>query len=78
MEKYFVNIVTHNGETDGWNYKDVKAFENLDSAKKEYHNALSTYIAYGKLDNVSVCLFDYNHNVIARENWHKEFVEVTE
>lgn len=69
--KYFVNYVLHNAETDGYAYQKPTAFDDLDSAKKEFHNALSTYINYGKLDRVSVMLFDDYNNIYMKEYWEK-------
>lgn len=47
---YFVWTKTHNYETNGWGlFTDPKRFDNLDLARKEYHDKLKTYIAYGKL-----------------------------
>lgn len=67
---YFVWCKTHNYETNGWGlFTDPKRFDNLDLARKEYHDKLKTYIGYGKLDMVSVCITDAFNNVIANETW---------
>ena len=70
MERqFFVEFNTHNKKTDAWNYKQTKKFEDYDSAKKEYHNLLSTYIQYGDLDHVCVILFDSFGNMLNHEYW---------
>ena len=67
--KYFVDFCTHNGETDGWNFKQTEKFDDLDSAKKAYHGKLNTYIQYGKLDFVMVILYDSYGNKKMSEYW---------
>lgn len=69
--KYFVNRILHNEETDGFDYQRPASFDNLDSAKKEFHNVLSTYINYGKLNKVSAILFDDYNNIYMKEVWEK-------
>ena len=67
--KFFVEFNTHNKDKDTWNYKQTKMFDDYDSAKKEYHSQLSTYIQYGTLDHVSVVLFDSFGNMLNTEYW---------
>lgn len=69
--QFFVELNTHNGKTDAWNYKQTKKFDDYDSAKKEFHTDLSTYIQYGDLDHVSVVLFDSFGNMLNTEYWDK-------
>jgi len=73
--EYFVERLLHNGEKDAWDYKATKKFDDIDSAKKEFHNVLSTYINYGTLDFVSVILVDKYMNVIDKEYWEKAKAE---
>ena len=44
--KFFVEFNTHNGETDAWNYKQTKMFDDYDTARKEFYNCLATYIQF--------------------------------
>lgn len=69
--KYFVEFNTHNEESDAWNYKQTKMFNDYDSAFKEFCNILATYINYGKLDHVGVVLFDSFGNVKDHRYWDK-------
>lgn len=67
--KYFVDWISHNSEADAWNYKQTKIFSDLSSAKKEFFNALGTYIAYGKLDFFTAVLYDNFGRMIDSECW---------
>lgn len=69
--RYFVEYNTHNAETNQWNYKQTKMFEDYDSARKEYYGVLNTYIQYGKLDHVGAILFDSNGNKKDNSYWDK-------
>ena len=69
--KFFVEFNTHNGKTDAWNFKQTKKFDTYDTARKEFHNILSTYIEYGDLDHVGVILFDSFANTMDHEYWDK-------
>lgn len=69
--KYFVELNTHNAKTDAWNYKQTKAFDDLDAAKKEFHNIFSTYINYGDLDHVGAIIWDAFARVLMTDYWHK-------
>lgn len=69
--KFFVEFNTHNGDTDAWNYKQTKIFDDEDAARKEFHNIMATYIEYGKLDHVGAIMFDSFENVIDKEYWEK-------
>lgn len=74
---YFVWVKTHNYETNGWGlFTDPKRFDNLDLARKEYHDKLKTYIAYGKLDLVNVTVTDAFGNIVdgLNETWVKKDV----
>ena len=68
---YYVDFTTHNAESGAWNFKQTKQYADLSTARKEYHNALSTYIEYGKLDFVCVVLWDMYGNMIDSEYWQK-------
>jgi hypothetical protein len=67
--KYFVDWVSHNSDTQGWNFKQTKMFDDLSAAKKEFHNVLGTYIAYGKLDLLTAVLYDSYGRMIMSECW---------
>lgn len=67
--KYFVDWCSHNGETAAWNFKQTKMFDDISSAKKEFHNVLATYIEYGKLDFVTAVLYDSYGRMIMSECW---------
>lgn len=67
--KYFVDWVSHNGDSDAWNFKQTKKFDDIDTAKKEFHNVLGTYIEYGKLDFVTAVLYDSYGRMIMSECW---------
>ena len=69
--KYFVEVCQHNAKSDAWNYKQTKAFDDLDSAKKEFHNVFATYINYGDLDHVGAILWDAYARVIMADYWQK-------
>lgn len=69
--KYIVDWTSHNGKTDAWNYKQAKQFDDLNTAKKEFHNILSTYIQYGDLDHVCAIIWDSYGNKIVSEYWSK-------
>lgn len=68
---YLVEICQHNEVKNSWNYKQTKTFTDLELAKKEFHNQLATFIAYGDLDHVGVILWDMYGNKIMSEYWHK-------
>lgn len=68
-KKYYVDWTSHNSETGAWNYKQTKQFDDLSAAKKEFFNALGTYIAYGKLDFFMAILYDSYGNKIDSEFW---------
>lgn len=67
--KYYVVRILHNGETGAEDLQKPAAFDDLESAKKEFHNMLATYIKYGKLDKVTVVLFDRDAHTIMAETW---------
>lgn len=67
--KYFVDWCSHNKESDAWNYKQTKMFDSIDTAKKEFHNILATYIEYGKLDFVTAVLYDCYGRMVMSECW---------
>lgn len=61
--KYYVERRLHNAETDGYDYQRPTKFDTLDEAQKEAAKIMSTYINYGKLDRVSVLIYDDMNNV---------------
>ena len=67
---YYVERRLHNGETQATDYAKPVAKATLSEAKKEFHNVLATYIGYGKLDKVSVLLYDDDNNIYASEVWN--------
>ena len=69
--KFFVEFNTHNAKTGGWNYKQTKIYDSEDSARKDFHNVMATYIQYGDLDHVGAIMFDSNSNVLDKEFWDK-------
>lgn len=75
---YYVERRLTNGLTGATDYAKPKQFVNLDAAKKEFHNVLSTYIEYGDLIKVAVQLYDDNNSLIMSDVWNKEIVPVTE
>lgn len=76
--KYFVDFATHNAKSGGWNYKQTKMFTDLSSAKKEFHNVLSTYIQYGDLDHVVAIIWDMYGNKVDSEFWQKPVEQAEE
>lgn len=66
---YFVSYYLHNKENDGWAYKVVNKYTDLDAAKKQYHTELSQYIDSAAYDNVAVLLTDSYGNKIMGEWW---------
>lgn len=74
---YFVEICQHNAKNNSWNYKQTKAFSDLELAKKEFHNVMATYIGYGDLDHVGCLIWDCYGNKIVSEYWHKADTPVT-
>lgn len=69
--KYYVMRFLHNEETGAEDYQKPDCFNDLDSAKKKFHEYLSTFIGYGKLDRVAVTITDSLGNQMARELWSK-------
>lgn len=70
--KYFVDWCSHNEETGAWNYKQATMFDNFAAAKKKYHETISTYMMYGKLDYLMVILYDSEGRKYMTERWKKE------
>ena len=66
---YFVSWYIHNKDNDGWAFKVVGKYNDLDSAKKQYHTELSNYINSAAYDNVAVLLTDSYSNTIMHEWW---------
>lgn len=64
---YFVTYYLHNKDNDGWAYKVVNKYNDLQAAKKAYHTELSNYIGTEIYDVVTVSLTDSIGNVIAGE-----------
>lgn len=73
--KYFVVRVLHNGAKDTVDLAKPSMFDDFDSAKKELHDIMSTYINYGDLDSVCVLLFDGNGRTIMSDSWKKSKAE---
>lgn len=73
--KYFVVRVLHNGAKDTYDVQKPSMFDDFDSAKKELHNIMSTYIQYGDLDSVCVILFDGNGAPKMSDSWKKSKTE---
>lgn len=59
---YYVERRLHNEETGATDYAKPKQFGTLSEAQKEGASILSTYINYGKLDRVSVLIYDDMNN----------------
>lgn len=76
--KYYVFRILHNGETGAEDYQKPDCFDNLDSAKKKFHEYLNTFIAYGKLDRIAVVILDSFGNTIKLETWSKPVEEEPE
>ena len=64
---YFVSYFLHNKDNDGWAYKVVNKYNDLQAAKKQYHTELSNYIGNPVYDSVAVTLTDSAGNTIMRE-----------
>ena len=64
---YFVSYFLHNKDNDGWAYKVVNKYNDLQSAKKAYHTELANYIGTEVYDSVAVTLTDSAGNIIMRE-----------
>lgn len=76
--RFYVFRELHNGETGGIDYQKPDSFTDKDMAEKKYHEYLSTYIGYGKLDRVSVVLLDSFMNPLMSRVWVKEVPPVIE
>ena len=64
---YFVSYYLHNKDNDGWAYKVVNKYTDIQLAKKAYHSQLADYIASAVYDSVSVTLTDSLGNTIMKE-----------
>lgn len=64
---YFVTYYLHNKDNDGWAYKVVNKYVDLQAAKKQYHTELANYIGAATYDSVCVTLTDSMGNVIMKE-----------
>ena len=64
---YFVTYYLHNKDNDGWAYKVVNKYVDLQAAKKQYHTELASYIGADVYDSVCVTLTDSMGNVIMKE-----------
>lgn len=64
---YFVTYFLHNKDNDGWAYKVVNKYNDLQAAKKQYHTELANYIGTAVYDSVCVTLTDSAGNTILKE-----------
>ena len=64
---YFVSYFLHNKDNDGWAYKVVNKYTDIQAAKKQYHTELANYIGNAVYDSVCVTLTDSMGNVIMKE-----------
>ena len=64
--KYYVERFLHNGETGAEDYQKPDAFENKDMAIKKFHEYISAFVGYGKLDRVAVSIRDSFMNDIEK------------
>lgn len=69
MGKFFVEWISHNAQTDAWNFKQTKSFDTIDEAKKEFHTKLGEMIGYGNLDLFTIILFNAHGGVECKECW---------
>ena len=72
---YFVSYYLHNKDNDGWAYKVVGKYNDLQAAKKAYHTELANYIGSEVYDSVAVTLTDSMGNTIMKEYDVKEEAE---
>ena len=64
---YFVTYFLHNKDNDGWAYKIVNKYNDIQAAKKAYHTQLADFIATEVYDSVAVTLTDSMGNTIMKE-----------
>ena len=64
---YFVSYFLHNKDNDGWAYKVVNKYTDIQAAKKAYHTELAHYIGNEVYDSVVVTLTDSMGNTIMKE-----------
>lgn len=67
--RYLVVYFIHNGQNDGWDYRIVGSYSDINTARKNYHTQLSNFIGGSVYDNVSVTLQDSYGNIIDSEWW---------
>lgn len=71
--KYYVERFLHNGETGAEDYQRPDVFEDKDMAIKKFHEYISTFVGYGKLDRVAVSIRDSFMNDIEKPYvWFKQ------
>ena len=75
---YFVTYKLFNGETNGWAYKFELKTNDLEQAKRKYHELLSTYIDKYPYTHISIALTDAFDNVLMKEYWQKEIPQPEE
>ena len=65
MKYYTIEVVTRNGETS----QAIFERENIDVAKKEYHNTLAYNINLEGVEKVSVAIVNEELTVLMKETW---------
>lgn len=65
MKYYTIEVVTRNGETS----QAIFERENIDVAKKEYHNTLAYNINLEGVEKVSVAVVNEELTVLMKEVW---------
>lgn len=68
---YFVTDYLFNGDNKGWSYKIELKTNDLETAKRKYHELLAMYIGKAPFTHVCVVLEDMYGNQLYRENWDK-------
>lgn len=66
---YFVSYKLFNAQTDGWAYKFELKTNDIDAAKRKYHELLATYIGKAPYAHVSIALTDGDDNILYHESW---------
>lgn len=65
MKYYTIEVVTKNGETS----QAIFERENIDVAKKEFHNTLSYNIGLEGVEKVSVAIVNDELSILKSETW---------
>ena len=71
MKHYTIEVVTKDGVTS----QAIFERENIDVAKKEYHNTLAYNINLEGVEKVSVAIVDEELKVLKSETWEKPVPE---